>query len=125
MKTEYSLNRASQMIKMSKALKNEQFYLGSRKNRIDLASVFKQLMNCGSGFPARPLSMNNHLPTKLNRRISNSCPYCVKESKMRDYIKEAIQLINQYADTLKEWIEDSDFQDLPNDVHQLQPTKND
>ena len=44
---------------------------------------------------------------------------------MRDYIKQAIQLINQYADILKEWIEDSDFQDLPNDVHQLQPTKND
>ena len=44
---------------------------------------------------------------------------------MRDYIKQAIQLINQYADILKEWIEDSDFHDLPNDVHQLQPTKND
>jgi len=122
MKTEYSLRRAKAMIQMSKDLKNQQFYVKSRKNRDELASVFKQMMNCGGSFPARPLSMNNHLPSKLQKRTSNTCPYCVKESQMIKYIKQAIELIDQYAKILAIWIDDSDFQDLPNDVHQLDPT---
>jgi hypothetical protein len=123
MKTPYSLTRAQDMINMTNTVKSDQYYLKSRKNRNELASIFKQLMNCGGSFPPRPLSMNSHLPRQLAKRTSNSCPYCVKESQMKKYIQQAKDLINQYADILKVWLDDSDYQELSDDVHELEPTK--
>lgn len=122
MKTAYTKKRAQQIIDIADLLKNEQYYLDDKKARQDLASIYKQVMNIGASFPPRQLSMNTSISTKLYKRVSRSCPYCVKPADMKKAVAKAIKYIKDYADVLQQWLDDNDYESLPNDIHQLRPT---
>lgn len=120
-KSEYNLRRAAELIKESDSLHVTEVYIKSKEKRQALASLYKQMMNAGASLPDRPIGFNTYTYAQLNKRVSKSCPHCVKPKDMRSRIQEARSKIHQYKVVLQEWLDDDGYTELPNDVHQLRP----
>ena len=118
----YQIQRAQHVVDQSKKLLNMQAYIDSKKNRQELAGFYKEVMFIGANYPERPVGMNVHIATMLNKRISKTCPACVKPAKMKEYIKKAVEYIQNYAVVLQKWIDDQDKNsNLSSNVHDLEP----
>ena len=122
MATEYSKKVAKRIIEKADKLEKDSVYLNSRKQRESLADFYKEIINVGYSLPQRKMKMNNAIAKKLYKRISESCPACVKKKNMQNYIHQAKLHITEYANILEKWLDDTDVSGLPDDVHQLGPT---
>lgn len=101
---------------------NDEHYIKNKKSRAELASLYKQIKNAGNSLPDRPLGFNDFTYSQLMKRISRTCPSCVKPAVMKSHIQDAKSKIEQYQTILQEWLADDSYQELPNDVHKLRPT---
>lgn len=123
MKTQYQINTAKVLSESISSLGNARKYLDSKKKRGGLAELMKQVINIGSGYPPKVVSMTNNTANMLYKAVSNTCPACVNKRDMLGYIQLSLRDLKTYNTRLSEWLDDDFVQEEPKSIHDLRPTK--
>ena len=118
MTNQRKINVANRLIQVSNNLLSPEMYFKNRARRRDLSGYYKEFYHLGSAFPQVP--GNLALASKLDKRISRSCPACVSPDNMKIYIESAIRFIEQYGAKLEVMVEQID--NPIKSVHDLKPT---
>lgn len=118
---QWKINTMLAFIEKVKGLKKNSVYLSSKTERTYLASLYKQALTFGDGFP-KPQGFSSNLPKTLQKRVNNTCPSCVKEKVMKSVIDSAVQSLNYYSASIQKQIDGIDQVDNSTNVHDLKPS---
>lgn len=120
---QWRINAMLKLVESSKKMHSKEDYLMGRVSpkRKALASLYKQMVNIGAGFPDKP-AYSTDIPRILCKKVDNGCPACVKTRVMAQNIDSAMSFIKSYARTLEAIINELGGQEKEVNIHDLTPT---
>lgn len=118
----YTSNTIDLILKKLQGITDVESYVNNKRKRIELAKLYKELLNLGGGFPRHPKDMTTKISNDLLKDVNNSCSSCLKASAMRAIVKGAIRVIYTYTKILKEFKANSSGESDSISVHDLRPT---